>query len=325
MRIRTWTPSERAARRRFAERSRERVAIVQGLAGHAQATDEVERELACTLPPDTPAGAIVALTMSRPCVVNDGVTTELLSWLLSHSLAVDEPPGEALYAEAPQQVFFPWDRIVRRYPSRDELLRQLRLRSPTGPLAKRDAAKLNASRILFAGLSAGRGIADALVGGGLACALTILDDSVVDEHDDTYGATQDVAGMPRSVLLARRLWRVNPYAEIDVIEREVTSDLARAVLSSSPVAIAVDALGDPVERAALRKAMRAGHVALLTIGEEDGHLAIVGERFDKSSEGGKTLDPFRAAIPEPAVHEFVRAFLEMALDRRRGDFRLTFD
>lgn len=275
------------------------------------------------LPVETPMGASNAMVARRPVQSGEEMTAEDLTWMLSHGLATEEPAEEAAHPNAPQQIFFPWDRTIRRYPPRDDLLRKLRLHSSMGPLPKREAARLADARIVFAGLGAGPAFAEGLVAGGVASVLCIVDGSVIgDDGDADYGPAQDVRGAPRSVLLARKLWRVNPYADIDIIQRQVTAELGFAVLKDGPVALAVDALSEMGDRAALREAVRQAQTPLLTIGEESGHLVGAVERFDLGSEGGPALQPVGQRLTGSGAARTMSCLLDVVLGRRKDDFRV---
>lgn len=321
MRRRPWTDDELASLGRFVESNRALLDAADRLAAPAIAQDLDRLALSDGLPAGTPRGVIDVMTSTRPVALIEAFAEAHLGWMLTHGLAVDEDPAVAAYPGAHHQVLFPWDQAIRRYPPRDELLRLLQLRSPTGPVGKRDHATLHGSRILVAGSAGGPALADTLVGGGLVSNLTILDGSVVDgSGDDPHGLVQDVAGMARATLLARRLWRVNPYAEIDVVERPASASVVSGVLTTWPVAVAVDALSDATEREALRAAMSAAGKPMLTMGQQSGKLVLAVEVFTPGGERAPALAPWSSPLPAAAVDRAVSMLVNVLLGRVEEGF-----
>jgi hypothetical protein len=190
--------------------------------------------------------------------------------LTSDTLAAGMPAltqGAALY-DFGNWVYYPWSgRLVHVLPP--DAFRELWLDQQRHTIAKREQERLSNSTVGIVGLSMGSPIAFALASLGAANQLKLADANHLGVSDlgQARAGIQDI-GQYKTVIAARQIYELNPYARLVVFHTELSADTLDLFLLGEPrLDLLVDQSEDPRLQVLLRE--RAGALRLPMVIESD--------------------------------------------------------
>ncbi|HYH79784.1 MAG TPA: Rv1355c family protein [Longimicrobium sp.] len=193
--------------------------------------------------------------------------------------------GGADPAEYGRWVFYPWSaRLVHVLPPAE--FAELRLHRNRHQVTAPEQLRLAGFNVGIVGLTTGNAVALTLALEGAAGHLKLADDgpAALGDLNRLRGAVHDL-GVPRTVLAARQVAEVDPYARLTLFHEGLTEENAGDFLGGDvPLHAVVDACGDLRARVLLRQRARAAGIPVLAAGGDRGAVEV--ERYD--------LEPRRA-------------------------------
>lgn len=176
-------------------------------------------------------------------------------------------------------IYYPWSgELVHLLPPIQ--FRELRLNRNQNKITRAEQEKLAQVAIGVVGLSVGNAAAIALAIEGLGGCLKLADFDRLDlsNMNRIRAGVGDIA-LPKTVLCARQIMAMNPYAQIELFSEGLTAaNLAAFFGGSSPLDLVIDECDDIRIKFLLREAARAQRIPVLMETSDRGMLDV--ERFD---------------------------------------------
>lgn len=203
-------------------------------------------------------------------------------------------------------VFYAWSGHLVHLLS-DPEFSELRLNRNLNKLTAADQLLLAEKSIGVVGLSVGNAVAVALALEGIGGHLRLADLDVLDlSNMNRIRASVSDLGLPKTVLCARQIFEMNPYAKVAIVEQGLTdSNIDSFFDAEHPLDLVVDECDDIRMKLLLRDAAKARGLPVLMETSDRGMLDV--ERFDLEPERpllhGLLGDVNAAAIPTDLSHE----------------------
>ncbi|UFJ41148.1 Rv1355c family protein [Brevibacillus humidisoli] len=176
-------------------------------------------------------------------------------------------------------IYYPWSgRLVHMLPERE--FQELRLDRNRHKLTHREQAKCAALTIGIVGLSVGNAVALTLAMEGMFGHLKLADFDTLDlSNMNRIRAGIHEIGLAKTVLAARQIYELNPYAQITLFHEGITEQNADHFLTSEPrVNVLIDECDSIELKYLLRERARALGIPVIMETSDRGMLDI--ERFD---------------------------------------------
>jgi tRNA threonylcarbamoyladenosine dehydratase len=174
--------------------------------------------------------------------------------------------------------YYHWSNTAVRIPEEDAYLR-LRTARNRDLITESEQIAYRNTAVGIAGLSVGSAVLESIVMTGGPKKLRIADpDTIEIANLNRIKARLPDVGLNKAVVAARRVWELDPFADIDVLENGIATDAVS--LFPRGLSVVVDAMDSIPLKFSLREACKSAHVPLV-MGTDNGDGAIVDvERFD---------------------------------------------
>jgi molybdopterin/thiamine biosynthesis adenylyltransferase/nitroreductase len=176
-------------------------------------------------------------------------------------------------------VYYPWSgSLVHLLPP--EEFQELRLNRNRNKITLTEQQKLAQTTIGIVGLSVGNAVATALAIEGLSGCLKLADFDRLDlSNMNRIRASVGDVGLPKTVLCARQIYEMNPYAQIVLFQEGLTEDNLEDFFGGDPALdIVIDECDDIRLKFLLRERAREQGLPVLMETNDRGMLDV--ERFD---------------------------------------------
>ncbi len=200
--------------------------------------------------------------------------------------AARELLGERPAEEFGRWVYFPWSgELMHLLPPAE--FAELRLNRNRNKLTLADQQRLAEKTIGIVGLSVGNAVATALAIEGIGGTLKLADFDCLDlSNMNRIRASVGDISLPKTVLCARQIFEMNPYASLVLFDDGLTEENLESFFSGEPALdIVIDECDDIRLKVLLREAARARRTPVLMETSDRGMLDV--ERFDQ--EPGRQL------------------------------------
>jgi molybdopterin/thiamine biosynthesis adenylyltransferase/nitroreductase len=193
-------------------------------------------------------------------------------------------------------VFFGWTgELVRLLPPAE--FAELRLDRNRNKVTREEIARLRQKTVGVVGLSVGNAVALTLALEGACGALVLADfDTLSTSNMNRVRASVTEIGLPKAVIAARQIARIDPYLRVELLSEGITAENADAFVSG--VDVCVDECDSVAMKALLRQRCRERGVPVVMETSDRGLLDV--ERFDL--ERGRPL--LHGLLPEWPVERF---------------------
>ena len=174
--------------------------------------------------------------------------------------------------------YFPWSNVLVRYLP-EELHLELRTGRNKYLITAEEQSRFYNSTIAFCGMSVGSHVAVVVAMTGGAKRMKLADPGVFsgDNLNRVRTGFQNV-GINKTAVVARQIYEINPYAEIELYPEGVTAENAGKILQGADVVI--EEMDDPYWKLRIRELARErGIPVLMGTDNGDGIIADV-ERYD---------------------------------------------
>lgn len=205
-------------------------------------------------------------------------------------------------------IYYPWSgSLVHVLPPTE--FRELRLDRNRHKITLPEQRRLARLTVGIVGLSAGNAIARTLCLEGVAERFKLADfDTLGLSNMNRLEAGVLELGLPKTVLLARRLAEINPYVELTLWEEGLKDDDIDRFLSDPRIDVLIDEADDMRMKLLVRERARASRITVLMETSDRGMLDV--ERFD--------LEPDR-----PILHGLTDGITSATLGTLSDDERLA--
>ncbi len=175
-------------------------------------------------------------------------------------------------------IYYPWSgSLVHVLPPTE--FRELRLDRNRHKITLPEQRRLARLTVGIVGLSAGNAIARTLCLEGVAERFKLADfDTLGLSNMNRLEAGVLELGLPKTVLLARRLAEINPYVELTLWEEGLKDDDVNRFLSDPRIDVLIDEADDMRMKLLVRERARACRITVLMETSDRGMLDV--ERFD---------------------------------------------
>lgn len=197
--------------------------------------------------------------------------------------AIDKLTQGVPLQEYGRWVYYPWSgRLVHLLPPAE--FQELRLNANQHKITKVEQQRLAQYTIGIVGLSVGNAVALTLALEGIGGFLKLADFDHLDlSNMNRLRASVHEIGLPKTVLAARQLYEINPYAQLSLFHQGVTAEnLEEFLLGEPALDIVVDECDDIRMKIVLRERARALRLPVLMETSDRGMFDV--ERFDLEAE-----------------------------------------
>lgn len=182
----------------------------------------------------------------------------------------------------PVWIYYPWSNVALRTLREDEYF-VLRTARNKNLITAAEQPSYRAARIAIAGLSVGSAALESIVATGGPKRLRIADPDIIEISNlNRIKANLSDVGLNKTVVAARRVWDIDPFAEIETYTDGVTTASVRDFASG------MDVIVDEMDNIPLKFALRSVAKELgipVVMGTDNGDSAIIDvERFDLEPE-----------------------------------------
>jgi molybdopterin/thiamine biosynthesis adenylyltransferase len=175
-------------------------------------------------------------------------------------------------------VYFPWNGLLVHYLE-DSLHQELRTARNKNFITSEEQEKLYNTTIGIAGLSVGSNIAIALSLMGACRKIKIADPDVIAPSNLNRIITDFTnIGINKAVVIARYIYQVNPYAEIEIFEEGINKKNIKEFLKG--LDILIEELDDIEIKIEIRKLARRKKIPVIMATDNGDNVIIDIERFD---------------------------------------------
>jgi molybdopterin/thiamine biosynthesis adenylyltransferase len=175
-------------------------------------------------------------------------------------------------------VYFPWNGLLVHYLE-DSLHQELRTARNKNFITSEEQEKLYNTTIGIAGLSVGSNIAIALSLMGACRKIKIADPDVIAPSNLNRIITDFTnVGINKAVVIARYIYQVNPYAEIEIFEEGINKKNIKEFLKG--LDILIEELDDIKIKIEIRKLARRKKIPVIMATDNGDNVVIDIERFD---------------------------------------------
>jgi molybdopterin/thiamine biosynthesis adenylyltransferase len=175
-------------------------------------------------------------------------------------------------------VYFPWNGLLVHYLE-DSLHQELRTARNKNFITSEEQEKLYNTTIGIAGLSVGSNIAIALSLMGACRKIKIADPDVIAPSNLNRIITDFTnIGINKAVVIARYIYQVNPYAEIEIFEEGINKKNIKEFLKG--LDILIEELDDIKIKIEIRKLARRKKIPVIMATDNGDNVIIDIERFD---------------------------------------------
>ncbi|MDH5730794.1 MAG: Rv1355c family protein, partial [Gammaproteobacteria bacterium] len=175
-------------------------------------------------------------------------------------------------------VYYPWSgNLVHTLPA--EEFNRLRLDRNRPKLTQEEQDKLKQLTIGIVGLSVGNAVTLTLLMEGIGGHLKLADPDSLDlSNMNRLRAQVHDIGVPKTVLAARQIFEINPYAELSLFHEGINEDNIEEFFSDEKLDVIIDECDDIYLKILLREKARSLGIPVLMETSDRGMLDI--ERFD---------------------------------------------
>lgn len=175
-------------------------------------------------------------------------------------------------------VYFPWKHsLVHILVEKD--FHKVRTNRNAELITFDEQKKFYETVVGIAGLSVGSNVALSVVLQGGARHIRLADyDALELSNTNRLIAGVDQLGMPKTTVIAHRIWEINPYAQIDLFDRGLTEENVGAFVDG--IDIVVDEMDDFVIKQQLRELARKHRIALVSAADNGDRSTVDVERHD---------------------------------------------
>jgi molybdopterin/thiamine biosynthesis adenylyltransferase len=175
-------------------------------------------------------------------------------------------------------VYFPWNGFLVHYLE-DSLHQELRTARNKNFITSEEQEKLYNATIGIAGLSVGSNIAIALSLMGACRNIKIADPDVIAPSNLNRIITDFTnIGINKAVVIARYIYQVNPYAEVEIFEEGINKKNIKEFLKD--LDILIEELDDIEIKVEIRKLARQKKIPVIMATDNGDNVIIDIERFD---------------------------------------------
>jgi molybdopterin/thiamine biosynthesis adenylyltransferase len=175
-------------------------------------------------------------------------------------------------------VYFPWNGFLVHYLE-DSLHQELRTARNKNFITSEEQEKLYNTTIGIAGLSVGSNIAIALSLMGACRKIKIADPDVIAPSNLNRIITDFTnIGINKAVVIARYIYQVNPYAEVEIFEEGINKKNIKEFLKD--LDILIEELDDIEIKVEIRKLARRKKIPVIMATDNGDNVIIDIERFD---------------------------------------------
>jgi molybdopterin/thiamine biosynthesis adenylyltransferase len=175
-------------------------------------------------------------------------------------------------------VYFPWNGLLVHYLE-DSLHQELRTARNKNFITIKEQQKLYNTTIGIAGLSVGSNIAIALSLMGACRKIKIADPDVIAPSNLNRIITDFTnIGINKAVVIARYIYQLNPYAEIEIFEEGINKKNIKEFLKD--LDILIEELDDIEIKVEIRKLARRKKIPVIMATDNGDNVIIDIERFD---------------------------------------------
>lgn len=191
--------------------------------------------------------------------------------------------GEA--SMAGDYIYYPWSGLVLHTVSENEQAR-LRTNRMNNLLTREEQQTLAAFSCGVAGLSFGNGIALSLVYSGAAHTIKIADSDIFETTNlNRVRVGLPSVGQPKTVVTAREIYEVNPYADVAVFDHGLTEDTIDDFVGGiNPLGAVFDVVDDLGMKVRLRMAAKKYRVPVIMLTSLEDSILVDIERYDLEPE-----------------------------------------
>lgn len=183
-------------------------------------------------------------------------------------------------------IYYPWRQIIVKIL--DEKHFNLLRTSRNNPLySKSEQAKMAKLVIGVAGLSVGSNIVRSLVYAGIGKLIKIADSDVL-ETTNLNRITSNLLdlGQNKALNMARQIWDLNPYQQIEIFDHGITADNLDSFLQHPKLDILFDEVDDLGLKIHLKLAARAEKIIYMMVTDNGYQAELDVARFDLSPKVG---------------------------------------
>jgi molybdopterin/thiamine biosynthesis adenylyltransferase len=175
-------------------------------------------------------------------------------------------------------VYFPWNGLLVHYLE-DSLHQELRTARNKNFITSEEQEKLYNATIGIAGLSVGSNIAIALSLMGACRKMKLADPDVIAPSNLNRIITDFTnIGINKAVVIARYIYQVNPYAEVEIFEEGINKKNIKEFLKD--LDILIEELDDIEIKIEIRKLARRKKIPVIMATDNGDNVIIDIERFD---------------------------------------------
>ena len=191
-------------------------------------------------------------------------------------------PPNPLNSGAERWVYYPWRNVIV-HALAPPLFQELRTSRNRNLITKEEQKKARSSLIAIAGLSVGNTIAAHLMLEGFENMHLADYDSLSLSNLNRLRASIADIGVPKTVLAARQLYEINPYARIMLFTRgiQTLADIERFAVQPRRAALIIDEMDSLELKLALRRVAKKNRIAVISAADNDTNTVINIERFDQ--------------------------------------------
>lgn len=178
-------------------------------------------------------------------------------------------------------VYYPWLHTAVRVPPEDVYYR-LRIARNRDLITEEEQSAYRAAVVGVAGLSVGSAVVASLVATGGPKHMKIADPDFVEITNlNRMRATLPDIGSNKAEVAAEQVWEIDPFAELEVLNRGLQSEALKDFLLKKPALdVFVDEMDDIAMKVAVRFACRAARIPVVMATDNGDSIIVDIERFD---------------------------------------------
>ena len=179
-------------------------------------------------------------------------------------------------------VYYPWHSIAVHIPSEDVYYR-LRTARNRNLISNEEQQVYRSAVVGVAGLSVGSAVVASLTATGGPKHMKLADPDIIEITNlNRMRATLTDVGSNKAETLARKVWEVDPFADIEVWNKGIQrNDLTDFLFKKPAIDIFVDEMDDIAMKVAARFACRAAKIPVVMATDNGDSIIVDIERFDK--------------------------------------------
>lgn len=190
-------------------------------------------------------------------------------------------------------VYFPWDRTLVRFPSRENL-RALRTSRNRNLITADEQKKLYGATIFVAGLSVGSNIVEALVSMGIGGRFVVADMDIIEPSNlNRIRAPYHDVGVHKADAIAMRMSQIDPYLEFELYRDGVDEASLLEILGKHRPDIIIDEMDQVQLKIKMRREAQKRGIAVLSAADDGDSALLDIERYDLEPN----YTPYHGLIP----------------------------